>query len=261
MEKSISPIVSSEPDNKCPGCFYMELDGNSVKPEKYSWLKFFNPPQTANEQITLYLTINFNEQWESLGIIGIVTFPGRVKFGLKSGELKFKLKNGEIPYEDRQWITPLDVEITKERQEQKSSKNKIGLEPSLASDKAGIKASLGTDKTESKTDKFQFNTSQISTKGSRENPVWSFEVETGAPILKGMLGKTELGTVTVTGKPCYVEATFEVSRQDIKVTNSEGPWLKELIPEVRASLDIAIITLLLKHKVQPYLSRVELQYV
>ena len=44
----------------------------------------------AYEQIDLPITIEFNEQWESL-------LGGRVKFGLKGGTLKLKLENGQIP--------------------------------------------------------------------------------------------------------------------------------------------------------------------
>jgi hypothetical protein len=42
------------------------------------------------ERIDLPITIEFNEQWESL-------LGGRVKFGLKGGTLKLKLENSQIP--------------------------------------------------------------------------------------------------------------------------------------------------------------------
>ena len=42
-----------------------------------------------SEQIDLPITIEFNEQWESVE-------GGRVKFGLKGGTLRLNLKNGQI---------------------------------------------------------------------------------------------------------------------------------------------------------------------
>jgi hypothetical protein len=232
----------------------MDIEGTLIQPEKSSFFNILSSPQTAREQIKLHLLINFNEQWESLPC-------GRIKFGLKSGELKLKLQNSQMPYEDRQLAVPLTVHIQKERQEQRSSTNKIGLEPSGDSAKAGVKVKLGTEGTENITDNFAITDSQISLKGNNENPAWSFQVETGEPLLKGLLEKTELGTLTVTGKPCYVEATFEVSRSDIKVILGEGIWGKNLIPEKREALEIKLAKVLLNKKLGSYLSRVKLHYV
>jgi hypothetical protein len=232
----------------------MEMEGTLIQPDKSSILNIFHSQQTVRQQIKLHLLINFNEQWESFKL-------GRIKFGLKGGELKLKLQNSEMPYEARQLAAPLTVHILKERQEQKSSTNKIGVEPSAASGKAGVKVNLGTEGTENITDKFPITDYQISLKGNNENPAWSFQVETGEPLLKGLLEKTELGTLNVTGKPCYVEATFEVSRSDIKVVLGEGIWNKNLIPEKREALEIKFIKLLLNKKLGSYLSRVKLQYV
>ena len=61
-------------ENKFPDCLYMQLEGILVE----------------SEQIDLPITIEFNEQWESVE-------GGRVKFGLKGGTLKLNLENGHIP--------------------------------------------------------------------------------------------------------------------------------------------------------------------
>ncbi|MEG4035260.1 hypothetical protein QUA03_15670 [Microcoleus sp. S36b_A4] len=61
-------------ENKFPDCLYMHLEGILVE----------------SEQINLPITIEFNEQWESVE-------GGRVKFGLKGGTLNLNLKNGYIP--------------------------------------------------------------------------------------------------------------------------------------------------------------------
>jgi hypothetical protein len=52
----------------------------------------FGQASSQTRQIDLHLTINFDEQWESLK-------EGRIRFGLKGGELRLKLKNSEIPYD------------------------------------------------------------------------------------------------------------------------------------------------------------------
>ncbi len=253
MQEPITSNLVPKPDNKCSDCLHMTLEGNLIQQEKLFILRPFKPKQAETEKISLHLLINFNTRWETLPI-------GRIRFGLKGGELKLNLKNGKIFYEDRKFTNPLAVSVQKERQDQKGSQNKVGVEPSWADGKAGTKVNLGTEQTESQTDKFQLTTYQISTKGSENNPVWTFELETGEPFLKGSFGKAELGILTVIGKPCCVEATFEVSQRDVKLIEAEGPWLKDIIPEKREALDIALVKLLLKHKLTPYLSRVELQH-
>ena len=71
-------------DNKYPECLLMELE---IIPTK--------------RQYELYLKINFNSAWESLG-------EGRVKFGLKRGQLKLLWQDLEIPLISRElgsnWI-------------------------------------------------------------------------------------------------------------------------------------------------------------
>lgn len=258
MQESLPSQAVSGPENRCPECLYMTLEGNQIQQEKQFILNPFKPKQAETEQISLHLLINFNAQWQSLrlGRMGV----GRIKFGLKGGELKLKLKNGKMPYEDRKHINPLAISVTKERQDQKGSQTKVGVEPSWVDGKPRAKLNLGTEQTESQTDKFQLTANQISPKGSDDNPTWEFEVETGEPFLKGTFGKEEIGTLTVTGKPCCVEATFEVSPRDVKLIEAEGLWLKDLIPEKRKALDIKLVKLLLDHKLRPYMSRVELQY-
>ena len=51
------------------------------------------------EQIDLYLTVKFSEQWEQLN-------EGWIKFGLRGGQLKLTLSNGIIPPHQRQLNSP-----------------------------------------------------------------------------------------------------------------------------------------------------------
>lgn len=243
----LSNMLQLKPENRCPDCLYIKLT--------------VTPKQAAINQIDLYLTINFNEQWQN--IIG-----GRVKLGLKGGELRLKLHNGTMPYESRGLTGSLAFSIEKTRQKQAGRKTQSGIKAELSnvavvpamSAKAEVKASAGTEQTQEVTDEFQFTTCQITTKGSEENPAWAFAVKTGEPVLKGLLKNALLGTLNVKAKPCLVEATFEVSKRDIYLTDAEGLWPSDISRNKRAVLERALALHLLQSKFQPYLSRVGLCY-
>jgi len=145
------------------------------------------PQSVVPEQIDLYLTINFNEQWEKL--IG-----GRLKWGLRGGELRLKLTNGIIPYSSRELTGSLELFILKKRVVQESSQAQKGIEGSIGNivilpawtGKAGVKANAGAEQTSGRTDEFEFTVCQVTTKGAEENPAWVFAVKTGEPVLEGV---------------------------------------------------------------------------
>ncbi len=110
------------------------------------------------------------------------------------------------------------------------------------------------------TDQSQVTPFQVTTKGSVENPTWVFEVETGKPGLKGLLKNVKLGTLDVTAKPCCIEATFEVSPQDVYLTEDEVLWPQNISKKRRVVIERAIVSCFLKRKLKPYLSRQELRY-
>jgi len=257
MQQPLPTPPQPQPENKCPDCLYMELEGILLQPEPQGRgiSKLFQPKQKSSEpdQIDLHLTINFNEQWEPLR-------GGRVKFGLKGGELRLKLENSKIPYESRELAGKLELSVQKERQQQEASEKQSGIEASLVESKPGVKANVGSKETAGTTDKFQFTDCQITTKGSEENPAWVFEVETGEPVLKGLLKNEKLGTLDVKTKPCRVEATFEVSKRDVHLTDGEGLYPPDISRNKRAIIERTIALHLLKSKLEPYLSRVVLQY-
>jgi hypothetical protein len=82
----------------------------------------------------------------------------------------------------------------------------------------------------------------------------------GEPVLKGLLEKAKLATVNVIALPCHVQATFEVSKRDVCLTDAEGLWPPDLTRNKRAVLDRLIVQRLLEPKFKPYLSRAELRY-
>lgn len=241
-----------EAENRCSDCLVMELAGDLVQPERRGIFRRLSN-LAATEQIDLHLTIQFNEQWEVLPL-------GRIKFGLKGGELRLKLRNGEIPLAAPESGAPLEVSVSKERQEQGSSENQSGVEASLSEGKTGVKATLGAKEVMGTVDKFQFVSGQVTTKGSATEPAWFFEVETGEPVLKGLLKQAKLGTLSVTAKPCRIEATFEISIRDVFVTEAEGLWSPNISRIKRVTIDRLLASWLLKSKLVPHVSRVVLSY-
>ncbi len=260
MQPPLSTQPQPEPENKCPDCLYIELEGIPVQPDSQEHLEFWIA-SSQQYYIELYLTLNFSEQWEVLN-------KGRIKFGLKGGELRLKLENSEIPYESRKLMGSIELDIPQKRQAVKGlqmQKSKdvraFVLKSALNGNKTRIQATADTEPKLRQTEPMSVTACHITTKVSEENPVWIFEEEMGEePILKGLLNKAKLATLHVLALPCRVEATFEVSKRDVCLTAAEGLWPPDISRNKRAVLDRLIIQRLLEPKLKPYLSRVELRY-
>lgn len=320
MQPSLSKQPQPEPENNYPDCVYLELEGIPVQPNSEEHLEFWIT-STQQQQVDLLLTLNFNEQWESLD-------KGRVKFGLKGGELRLKLHNGEIPYESRALVGFLELYPLNARQEiqgnqarkdthrcecaiahsapttamtakrdrsvsearrslgamapqeqhkaiarsrlrsrhsrrQESLLNKNASPQNIASSFQEMTmqepVTVGTALTSGQTGE-SVTVCHVTTKVTEENPVWIFEEEMGEYVLKGLLHKAMLATLNVLALPCSVEATFEVSKRDVCLTEAEGLWPPDISRNKRAVLDRLIIQHLLEPKLKPYLSRAELHY-
>lgn len=259
MQRTLLTTPQPEPENKFPDCLYIKLEGIPVQPENEDDQQLW---QTSSpiRQIDLYLTIYFNEQWESLR-------QGRVKFGLKGGELRLKLENSEIPYEYRELAGSFELFPHKERQQSQARQDPKGREirgstvnSSLNGSQTKAQANVGTEQRLGKTDQFPVSVCHVTTKVSEENPVWVFEEEMGEPVLKGFLKRAKLATLNAIALPCRIEATFEVSKRDVCLTDAEGLWSPDISRNKRAVLDRLIVQRLLEPKFKPYLSRAELQY-
>jgi len=236
-------MVPANPVNRYPDCLYFNLRGQSSP-----W---------AQNKIDLYLTINFNEQWQDL-------FGGRIKVGLRGGELRLTVDNGTMPYDSRELTGLLALSVPKKRTLQAAQKRQTRVELGMGNmpfgSKPGIKATAGVEQTQTRADEFRFIACQITTKGSEESPAWEFAVETGAPVLKGLLKNTFLGTLHLQARPCRVEAVFQICKRDLYLTDAEGLWPSDISQNKRAILERMIVLRLLASKYQPYLSRMELRY-
>jgi hypothetical protein len=241
-----------ELENKCLGYLFMKLEGVPVQAEQSGR---FNPEQKAagSEQINLYLTLQFNEQRELLS-------QGYIKFGLKGGAIRIKLKNATIPLESSQLGSSFQLYVPNGKKQQENSQNPRDPKAPFVKIKPDIPANLDAKKTAAITQEFQSIVCQVITQGSEENPTWILEVERGEPVLKGFLKNALLGTMNVREKPCYLEATFHVSVQDVCITEVEGLWSSNISKKRSAVIERALVRSFLKRKFQPYLSRVELRY-
>lgn len=261
MQPSSPKKPQPEPENKCPDCLYLKLEGIPVQSDSLDYFDLWQA-STQTWQIDLHLTINFDEQWESLR-------EGRIKFGLKGGELRLKLENSEIPYESRELAGSLELSVQTRRQHPQASqhKDKKSIEvrtdafnSSVNGSKTKAQASVSPNQSFQTLEQRPVTICHVTTKVSEENPAWVFEEEMGEPVLRGSLHKAKLATLNVTALPCRVEATFEVSKRDVCLTDAEGLWPPDISRNKRAVLDRLIVQRLLEPKFKPYLSKAELHY-
>jgi len=248
MQPSFPKSFQPEPENKCPDCLYLKLEGIPVQSDH----EYYDVgcASTQTQQIDLHLTIKFNEQWEALK-------GGRIKFGLKGGELRLKLENSEIPYEDRNLAGAIEL-VGQHKQELQVPDKKP-----LDNRRPFNFTVNGNQPKELKLPVIQQDSisfCHVTTKVSEENPTWVFEAEISEQVLRGSLHQAKLATLNITALPCRVEATFEISKQDLCLTDAEGLWSPDISRNKKAVLERLIVQRLLEPKFKPYLSKAELHY-
>jgi uncharacterized protein YjbI with pentapeptide repeats len=216
---------SLEFHNKYPDCLWMQLEAIPV-----------SSGATDIQQLDLYVSLNFNEHWEPL-------LGGRVKFGLQGGTLRLNLENCEIPLASRQLVGSFNLLPIEEAQQNQSCTevSLIEIQPKIR-DSQQPKKSAETD----------CNSCHISTLGDDTSPVWIFELERGKSVLKGLLQSVKLGELPA--KSCRIEAVFEVFKEDIYLTDTEGLWLHDITPNQHSVLERILSVYLQAHKLKPALS-------
>jgi uncharacterized protein YjbI with pentapeptide repeats len=202
MQEFSTALNSIESFNQYPECCRLELEAIPVDSDN---------PEAG--EFDLYLSIDFNQQWES--VLG-----GRIEFGLKGGELRLKLHDC------------LMSEVTLQQNESFT----LRLNSENPTDILNITCS----------ENWQGNLS------------WILEIASGNHILHGLLNKIKLGTLKITDKPCYLEASFAVAKQDVRLTDAEGLWRHDLSPNKQAILSRKLSLFLRETRLQPYLSSIVL---
>lgn len=99
---------------------------------------------------------------------------------------------------------------------------------------------------------------QVALTSSRIHPLWTFALKPGESFLSGSLKQVKLGRVSVTAAPCRLAATFTLSTPDLAIADIEGLWRHDISPNKAGILERAIALFLLKNRLQPYLSWVQL---
>lgn len=216
-------MQSLETQNKYADCLWMQLEAIPTA------------AATMSQGFDLYLTLNFNEHWEP--ILG-----GRVKLGLQGGTLKLALENSSISRESRQLVGRVDLVSTDESATQRVSHS----------------ATFLTEDEPEQRDKQYVVSCQVTRAGDENQPIWSFEVEQKASVLKGLLKRAKLGQIMADS--CHIDATFEVTKQDLYITDAEGLWRHDITPNQHAILSRILVNDLLENKFAPYLSRAEFSY-
>jgi hypothetical protein len=243
-----------EPENKCPDCLYLKLEGIPVQSDSHEYFDVWQA-STQTQQIDLHLTIKFNEQWEAL--IG-----SRIKFGLKGGELRLRLENSEIPDESRNLAGAIELQQNC-KQEPQVDFDKKNLESRRPFNFAVNGNQPKVETKELKSPKIQqdpITFCHITTKVSEEHPAWVFEADLSEQVIRGSLHQAKLATLNITALPCRVEATFEISKLDLCLTDAEGLWPTDISRNKKAVLERLIVQRILEPKFKPYLSKAELHY-
>ena len=241
-------LSSLQPENKLPDCVFMKLHSESVQTSKDDALGFQvveSAPKTSTKQIDLRLTIRFNK--------ATIKCPGgMVEFGLKRGELTLQIENGKIPLEKIALKAEFAKALEVEEQEEK------GRETEAAIAVAGGLKTKDASKIASKTKRV---VSQVTNRGTEEQPRWEFRVQASREhlILLGQLTEEAIGTLEVTGDPCSLIATFCIQNQsDIHLFDSSGLISgKNLSRNKTAWAAREFFLRFIAPKLQPYLSRVE----
>jgi len=179
--------------------------------------------ETDQTILDIYLSLNFNEQWEPL-------LGGRVKYGLQSGTLKLNLENCEISLTSSQLKGSFHLS-----------------DPSLEDKLKFLNLS-------EKNTSISLTACEVYPQISEGNFSWLFEVKTGESVLRGFLKNTQLGTLKVWDNSWRISSTFELAAPDIHLTDAEGLWRHDIIPNQHAILERLIVSYLLETKLKPSLS-------
>lgn len=226
---AILPDMRSLHHNKYPDCLWMQLEAVPIQKSA-----------TELQHLNLYLSINFNEHWQPL-------LGGRVKFGLQGGMLKLNLTNCEIPLASRQLVGDLNLDAAAETQPIQNS-----IEILVTENRPEIRDDPNPNKIAQQIDETDGTSCHVSTIGDDTSPAWVFELERGKPVLKGLLTSAKLGEIIATNY--RIDATFEVTKEDVHITDAEGLWPHDITPNQHSVLERILTVYLQANQLQPALS-------
>lgn len=222
---------------------------NCLSMEMYGELE----AQQEEIRIRLCLSIKFGREEITLLEIGGLQIAN-IQIGIRGGELQLELEQCRMPTTSMKLINPLINEIEIDAESEETTTSNLGVQANPEK----IEGSVSRERENTTRNAFKFSKYQIKAKGGERSPTWEFEVETGQPILEGVLKDETLGILHVESSACAVTASFQVFLKDISLSAGKtggilfkNPFFKDLSfkdlsPEKRGTLDRLIALYLLK---------------
>jgi len=227
--------------DKFPDCLSFEI---SIRPKIVN--NFLGWPSRTTHEI--FLSINFGE--ETLKILG-----GTVSFGLRQGLLRLKLKGATLPLKNLRLTSQFELvfnrEVTIENGNESAVDATLSTKPNLLS-KMKKNSKIST--------KINDQISSIKNGGTPENRTWLFQTPNSKTILEGLLQEQIIGIFDKVNEPISIEATFETKDEYIKLTRASGIWVSNIGENKGAVLARELFLRYIRPKLQPYLSKMELNY-
>lgn len=209
-------MLTLNSQNLYPHSVWMEINTTSAE---YS--------ETGLSPLDLYLTINFNEHWESL-------LGGKVKIGLQSGQLKINLNQAKYISNSSTLVGQLQLA---DAGDEDLSINQFSSEE------------LGDHHPKSSP-----TTCQILPKITSDQVGWSFIVKPGETSLRGCLKKVKLATLQPLETLQNLTVTFEINSSDLYIVDAEGLWRHDIHPNQHAILERLFALYFLTSQPYPCLS-------
>lgn len=231
----------------------MERDLNPI--HNYPRLLFFkldDRRRMLSQEYDLRLSIRFGKFEQDLPLWG------KVIIGLKGGKLNITITNGKIPADSiypNQSFEPIPIEQKRE----KSRKIQSTGEATLGT----FKASLGGEASEVASQTRKFSAQEISVYGDEVTTVWDFScarsenLDGSLPVFKGQYTIDTLGTVRVESSPCYLEAKFKATIDQMTVVEAKGLYSSDMDRKRWITLDRMLVQYYLGSMFEDCLSQIK----
>jgi hypothetical protein len=218
------------------------------------------PQDSPAERVLLTVTLNFNEHYLDIPVVG------RAWFGLSGGDLTISLSNGMLPYSLRKPEVPLPISIpvvdrVKDSKSQKQGSERgsefgggIDAKGGSVATKVSSKSTAEVQEVHEIDREIKHVLWEVTSKGSPELPRWSFRCKTPEETLAGTFLNLNLGTVVISARPCSADASFCPSARDIRLRGVESLVQWQITRKREALFGI----LIRKYWVRDYLSRAQL---
>jgi len=251
MPKKTAPKIS----NRLPRCVAVELQLRPTAIATDSYDPFATLPPDSEVSIEMFdikLTINFGVEHE-ISVPARNLFPsGYIKFGLNRSTLNLQLENCEIPLSKVHLVQDLNLSVDYEVSEEKAKKMDVGI----AIEESKVIAKAASEQSTKTSHKFKQTQTRIHMTGYDTSYSWIFETIGHEDVLEGFLREQALATLHIINKPCNLIATIEGNKEDIRLTEGQFGWIKDITKNKWAVIERAIAFKIVANQLQPNISEV-----